>query len=188
MNHMVTNEPIVTFYESRRVLAEDDLHQEEITAVWELDGLDHRNVLRHPIFLREITEEMTFQEQRWTQMGKKIKDSMEAQRSNVFAPKVSRVPQHDSDCNWDYFGASCGWPQYCEYNYSFGDVTLGQSCRLKRAPENSVPVIQPCKCRTSCFTGICQYELYCPEAHAPFGVEHGWWGPCTKNNTLNGLD
>ncbi|KAI4962701.1 hypothetical protein ZWY2020_027828, partial [Hordeum vulgare] len=35
------------------------------------------------------------------------------------------------DCHWDYAKARCGFPEFCEYRYMFGDVHLGMSCRLK---------------------------------------------------------
>jgi len=37
----------------------------------------------------------------------------------------------DSDCTWDYGGAMCTPQEICEYSYEFGDIHLGQSCRLK---------------------------------------------------------
>ncbi|MCO5551023.1 hypothetical protein L7F22_004518 [Adiantum nelumboides] len=42
-----------------------------------------------------------------------------------------RYPIRDEDCFWDYAKARCAFSEYCEYRYVFGDVHLGQSCRLK---------------------------------------------------------
>eukprot|EP00897_Mesotaenium_endlicherianum_P001774 jgi/Mesen1/1624/ME000135S00620 len=42
-----------------------------------------------------------------------------------------REPMRDEDCYWDYGKARCALQHCCEYRYMFGDVHLGQSCRLK---------------------------------------------------------
>ncbi|MCO5551187.1 hypothetical protein L7F22_004685 [Adiantum nelumboides] len=42
-----------------------------------------------------------------------------------------RYPIRDEDCFWDYAKARCAFSEYFEYRYVFGDVHLGQSCRLK---------------------------------------------------------
>ncbi|KAM7259786.1 hypothetical protein ACFE04_015527 [Oxalis oulophora] len=47
--------------------------------------------------------------------------------------KAKRGPLRDEACYWDYGKARCGWPDHCEYRYKFGDVHLGQSCRLKNS-------------------------------------------------------
>ncbi|GMP56451.1 hypothetical protein CsSME_00020937 [Camellia sinensis var. sinensis] len=50
-------------------------------------------------------------------------------------------PLREEDCYWDYGKARCAWPEHCEYSfpycmmyrYVFGDVHLGQSCRLRNS-------------------------------------------------------
>ena len=76
---------------------------------------------------------------------------------------AKRGPLRDADCYWDYGKACCAWQEYCEYRfsflfhlkfhiyyseicnfnycetecrYSFGDVHLGQSCRLRNTSAN----------------------------------------------------
>lgn len=44
-------------------------------------------------------------------------------------------PENDADCSWDYDTAECTHPRFCRFTYCFGDVTLGQSCRLKRSDQ-----------------------------------------------------
>jgi len=51
-----------------------------------------------------------------------------------FVTKAIRGPLRDEDCYWDYAKARCAIPDHCEYRYVFGDVHLGQSCRLKASP------------------------------------------------------
>ncbi|KAB1199221.1 Phospholipid--sterol O-acyltransferase [Morella rubra] len=46
---------------------------------------------------------------------------------------AKRGPLRDEDCYWDYGKARCAWAEYCEYRYVFGDVHLGQSCRLRNS-------------------------------------------------------
>lgn len=87
------------------------------TAVWELDKANHRNIVRSPVLMREL----------WLQMWHDIHPDAKSK----FVTKAKRGPMRDVDCYWDYGKARCAWPEYCEYRYVFGDVHLGQSCRLK---------------------------------------------------------
>ncbi|KAL3328601.1 hypothetical protein AABB24_035971 [Solanum stoloniferum] len=87
------------------------------TAVWELDKANHRNIVRSPALMREL----------WLEMWHDIHPD---KKSN-FVTKAKRGPLRDEDCYWDYGKARCAWSEHCEYRYVFGDVHLGQSCRLK---------------------------------------------------------
>ncbi|XP_031484121.1 phospholipid--sterol O-acyltransferase isoform X2 [Nymphaea colorata] len=87
------------------------------TAVWELDKVNHRNIVRLPVLMRELWLEM------WHDTHPDAKSK--------FVTKSRRGPLRDADCYWDYGKARCAWPGHCEYRYVFGDVHLGQSCRLK---------------------------------------------------------
>ncbi|WOK95390.1 phospholipid--sterol O-acyltransferase [Canna indica] len=87
------------------------------TAVWEVDKAYHRNIVRSPVLMREL----------WLQMWHDIHPDAKSK----FVTKAKRGPLRDVDCYWDYAKARCAWPEYCEYRYVFGDVHLGQSCRLK---------------------------------------------------------
>lgn len=89
------------------------------TAVWELDKANHRNIVRSPVLMREL----------WLQMWHDIHPGAESK----FVTKAKRGPLRHEDCYWDYGKARCAWPEYCEYRYVFGDVHLGQSCRLKNS-------------------------------------------------------
>ncbi|KAF5482456.1 hypothetical protein F2P56_003026 [Juglans regia] len=89
------------------------------TAVWELDKANHRNIVRSPVLMREV----------WLQIWHDIHPDA---KSN-FVTKAKRGPLRDEDCYWDYGKARCAWPEYCEYRYVFGDVHLGQSCRVKNS-------------------------------------------------------
>ncbi|XP_048126925.1 phospholipid--sterol O-acyltransferase isoform X1 [Rhodamnia argentea] len=89
------------------------------TAVWELDKANHRNIVRSPVLMREV----------WLQMWHNI----HPEAKTKFVTKAKRGPLRDNDCFWDYGKARCAWPEYCEYRYVFGDVHLGQSCRLKNS-------------------------------------------------------
>uniref|UniRef100_A0A1D1YKQ7 Phospholipid--sterol O-acyltransferase n=1 Tax=Anthurium amnicola TaxID=1678845 RepID=A0A1D1YKQ7_9ARAE len=89
------------------------------TAVWELDKANHRNIVRSPVLMREL----------WLQMWHDIHPDAVSK----FVTKAKRGPLRDVDCYWDYGKARCAWPEYCEYRYIFGDVHLGQSCRLKNS-------------------------------------------------------
>ncbi|XP_019456706.1 PREDICTED: phospholipid--sterol O-acyltransferase isoform X2 [Lupinus angustifolius] len=87
------------------------------TAVWELDKANHRNIVRSPVLMREL----------WLEMWHDIHPDAKSK----FVMKAKRGPLRDDDCYWDYGKARCAWPEYCEYRYAFGDVHLGQSCRLR---------------------------------------------------------
>ncbi|XP_068662865.1 phospholipid--sterol O-acyltransferase isoform X1 [Aristolochia californica] len=89
------------------------------TAVWELDKANHRNIVRLPVLMREL----------WLQMWHDIQPDARSK----FVSKASRGPLRNEDCYWDYGKARCAWPEHCEYRYVFGDVHLGQSCRLKNS-------------------------------------------------------
>ncbi|KAG6542404.1 hypothetical protein Mapa_016233 [Marchantia paleacea] len=92
------------------------------TAVWELDKVDHRNILRSPVFLRELWLETVH--------------SYHPNAKKHFVSKAKREPLRDEDCYWDYGRARCGFPERCEYRYVFGDVHLGQSCRLRASTDD----------------------------------------------------
>lgn len=55
----------------------------------------------------------------------------------------------DADCYWNYRGAKCEFPEFCEYRYAFGDVILDQSCRLRKhrlrpaTPTQQLPLVNP---------------------------------------------
>ncbi|TYZ68578.1 hypothetical protein PybrP1_009025 [[Pythium] brassicae (nom. inval.)] len=102
----------ITFFEHDQVLATGATHT---TGVWEIDGAGHREILGNPAFLRELRAEL-----RNLFAGKTRSD------------KTSRPPMVDSDCYWNYRRAKCEFPDYCEYRYSFGDVILDQSCRVRQ--------------------------------------------------------
>ncbi|KAJ7292279.1 hypothetical protein O6H91_Y288800 [Diphasiastrum complanatum] len=87
------------------------------TAVWELDKLDHRNLVRSPVLMREMWLETLH--------------SLHPEPNKHFVSKAMRKPMRDEDCYWDYSKARCSFLRFCEYRYIFGDVHLGQSCRLK---------------------------------------------------------
>ncbi|KMZ69805.1 Phospholipid:diacylglycerol acyltransferase [Zostera marina] len=89
------------------------------TAVWELDKANHRNIVRMQVLMREL----------WLQMWHDIHPNMQSS----FVTKAVRGPLRDVDCYWDYGKARCSWPEHCEYRYVFGDVHLGQSCRLRNS-------------------------------------------------------
>lgn len=111
-----SNVRYMTFYE------DGDSIPGKRTAVWEIDKVDHRNIVRLPALLRELWLE--------TSHG----SHPEAKRH--FVSKVKREPIRDEDCFWDYSKAQCGMPDRCEYRYVFGDVHLGQSCRVRACSEN----------------------------------------------------
>lgn len=92
------------------------------TAVWEIDKVDHRNIVRLPAFLREL----------WLETS----HGFHPDAKRHFVSKVKREPIRDEDCFWDYSKARCGMPDCCEYRYVFGDVHLGQSCRLRASSES----------------------------------------------------
>lgn len=89
------------------------------TAVWELDKANHRNIVRSSVLMREL----------WLEMWHDIHPD----KKSKFVTKATRGPLRDEDCYWDYGKARCAWPEHCEYRYLFGDVHLGQSCRLKNS-------------------------------------------------------
>ncbi|KAK5810923.1 hypothetical protein PVK06_026240 [Gossypium arboreum] len=94
------------------------------TAVWELDKANHRNIVRSPALMREL----------WLQIWHDI----HADSPSKFVTKAKRGPLRDDDCYWDYGKARCAWPEYCEYRYVFGDVHLGQSCRLRNSSADAL--------------------------------------------------
>eukprot|EP01018_Ginkgo_biloba_P030470 Gb_39969 [translate_table: standard] len=92
------------------------------TAVWELDKVNHRNLVRSPVLMREL----------WLEMW----HSIHPDAKTNFVTKAKRGPLRDDDCYWDYAKARCALPDHCEYRYVFGDVHLGQSCRLKASSQD----------------------------------------------------
>ncbi|KAL1816791.1 hypothetical protein DCAR_0521180 [Daucus carota subsp. sativus] len=92
------------------------------TAVWELDKANHRNIVRSPVLMREL----------WLEMWNDIHPN----KTTKFVTKAKRGPLRDEDCYWDYGKARCAWSENCEYRYVFGDVHLGQSCRLRNTSIN----------------------------------------------------
>ncbi|TMW65821.1 hypothetical protein Poli38472_003586 [Pythium oligandrum] len=105
----------VTFFERQETVSEDVVRS---TGIWEIDGARHREILSHPMFLRELRTE--------------LRHLFRGQRAGV--DKSARPPQIDGDCYWNYRRAKCEFPEFCEYRYEFGDVTLDQSCRKRAVP------------------------------------------------------
>lgn len=106
----------ITFYEDSKSLSGKK------TAVWEMDKANHRNIVRSSIVMREI----------WLEMW----HDMHSDTDKNFVTKDMRGPLRDEDCYWDYGKARCAWPKHCEYRYNFGDVHLGQSCRLTNSSDD----------------------------------------------------
>ncbi|KAJ0407158.1 hypothetical protein P43SY_001116 [Pythium insidiosum] len=55
-------------------------------------------------------------------------------RPEVKVPVVNNTaptPIDDNACEWDYRRARCDPQALCSYQYRFGDLTLGQSCRVR---------------------------------------------------------
>ncbi|WCJ38267.1 phospholipid sterol acyl transferase 1 [Euphorbia peplus] len=94
------------------------------TAVWELDKANHRHIVRTQVLMREL----------WLQMWHDIQPNTKSK----FVTKAKRGPLRNDDCYWDYGKARCAHPEYCEYRYFFGDVHLGQSCRLKNSSADAL--------------------------------------------------
>ncbi|XP_051141912.1 phospholipid--sterol O-acyltransferase isoform X1 [Andrographis paniculata] len=103
----------ITYYEDSKTLPG------KRTAVWELDKANHRNIVRSSVLMREL----------WLEVW----HDMHPDKKSKFVTKATRGPLRDDDCYWDYGKARCAWPEHCEYRYLFGDVHLGQSCRLKNS-------------------------------------------------------
>lgn len=94
-----------------------------MTSIWEIDGVTHRDVLSNVAFIRELRNEL-----RRLFEGAKASD------------KSSRPPVLDGDCYWNYREAKCEFPQFCEYRYVFGDLTLDQSCRIRARTNVLAPI------------------------------------------------
>ncbi|KAH9287967.1 hypothetical protein KI387_032084, partial [Taxus chinensis] len=71
------------------------------TAVWELDKVNHRNLVQAPVLMRELWLEM------WHSFHPDAKTS--------FVTKAKRGPLRDEECYWDYAKARCALPDHCEY-------------------------------------------------------------------------
>ncbi|KAL5711953.1 hypothetical protein ACHQM5_014174 [Ranunculus cassubicifolius] len=106
----------ITYYEDSESISE------RRTAVWEIDKASHRNIVRSPVLMREL----------WLQMWHDI----HPEAKSKFVTKAKRGPLRNEDCYWDYGKARCAWSEHCEYRYLFGDVHLGQSCRIKNSTAN----------------------------------------------------
>ncbi|KAH7281700.1 hypothetical protein KP509_36G059000 [Ceratopteris richardii] len=111
-----SNTKYMTFYEDGHSIPG------KRTAVWEIDKVDHRNIVRLPVLLREL----------WLETA----HGFHPEAKRRFVSKDKREPIRDEDCFWDYSKARCGMPDQCEYRYVFGDVHLGQSCRLRTSLNN----------------------------------------------------
>lgn len=70
-------------------------------------------------------------------------------RSQLYIPNVN------PNCEWDYEAQSCANPAFCEYRFEFGDITLDQSCRLKRFPTTDS------ECSYSYGDGMCAFPSIC---------------------------
>ncbi|KAJ8650758.1 hypothetical protein MRB53_003781 [Persea americana] len=90
------------------------------TAVWELDKVNHRNIVRSPVLMREL----------WLQMWHDIHPDAKSK----FVTKARRIPLRNEDCYWDYGRARCAWPEHCEYRYFFGDISY---CIISRPQQHT---------------------------------------------------
>ena len=52
--------------------------------------------------------------------------------SVIFNNEEGTAPKSDDDCSWYYSKAACFPQAFCSYQYNFGDITLSQSCRMKK--------------------------------------------------------
>lgn len=131
---IIQGEPLITFYESVNKTGRGSA-----TAVWEIDAVDHRDVIKNRVFLREFAEEILHEHSILQQMaGEYGEGSPSIPSFGSFAHKHARVPRGDYDCAWDYLAAKCKYPEFCEYRYVFGDLTLDQSCRLKPSVKQQI--------------------------------------------------
>ena len=101
----------ITFYEAADPLSG------QTTAVWEIDHAIHRGIIVDSSFLREFSHFL---------------DHFAQHPEQPFPSKEARRPLQDDSCFWDYPAVRCALPQFCEYQYRFGDLTLDMSCRLKK--------------------------------------------------------
>jgi len=122
-----------TFYEERRVDPADQ-HKMSHTAVWELDQVEHREVIGSPVFLRELLHQIESQQRAQMDVRFQMQNvlSQVTQKHNLFATKTgARHPNSDDGCFWDYGRAQCAWPQHCEFRFTFGDLSATHSCKLR---------------------------------------------------------
>eukprot|EP00040_Diaphanoeca_grandis_P035558 m.223979 g.223979 ORF g.223979 m.223979 type:complete len:865 (+) comp33418_c0_seq1:131-2725(+) len=126
------NEPVNTFFDEAHI---DSSGREVITSVWEFDNVEHRGIIVGEDFRREFDLELealrrTSQARLSLNIQKKQKSF--GLRHNKGAREALLRPKKDNDCFWDYYAAVCEPKLFCEYAYKFGDIHLGQSCRLRQ--------------------------------------------------------
>eukprot|EP01104_Vermistella_antarctica_P017371 TRINITY_DN6149_c0_g1_i2.p1 TRINITY_DN6149_c0_g1~~TRINITY_DN6149_c0_g1_i2.p1 ORF type:complete len:530 (+),score=99.54 TRINITY_DN6149_c0_g1_i2:386-1975(+) len=166
-------EPTIKFFEN---VGRDEDNIPVSTAVWEMDYVGHREVVKDQSFLREFKEELMFRLMRNKEIWQET-----AEENAEFAPKNTRTPMQNEDCQWDYLGALCKFPEFCEYRFKFGDLTLDHSCRIRDDIHLKIANArrQVCECSSPCVVGFCKYKERCLESKQPFGKEGGHWGKCS---------
>ncbi|KAL3647853.1 hypothetical protein CASFOL_008821 [Castilleja foliolosa] len=83
-----------------------------------------RNMTRSPTL-----KYITYYEASESVPGKKRKQLF----GSLIKEHATRRPLRDEDCYWNYGKARCGCAEHCEYRYLFGDVHLGQSCKINNS-------------------------------------------------------
>ncbi len=179
-----------TFFEERAF----DGKRFTATSVWELDNVDHRAVIKDPVFLKHLSHQLHEQNNVVGQMETQLEKTIESMmRALTMFPTHKRkpIPTTDDGCLWDYYHAHCKYPQWCGYYYKFGDYLLDHSCRLHRlhagkaeakyAAAHESPSDGACECVDgTCYLGICKYKSECKGAGVIPDVE-GFFGPCPGN-------
>lgn len=172
-----------TYWESD-VTMEDG--RKQFTQVWEFENVEHRETIKSPPFLKELTALISSAR---AEFSSNVEDDI-AKHETMHGVEARRVrggaqlePMSDAECEWDYAQMECKFQDFCNYDYHFGDLTLSQSCRLRMAESASShdeAELQECECSAGgCLEGFCKYKKKCKNtATQPFGPSNGFWGPC----------
>lgn len=113
------------------------------TTLTELHGVAHRGSAQHSAFVQNVVRLVRAHALSVIEAKKQIGlYNEDLLKHDVLdnGPVLSQFlfqsrdyePSSDADCYWSFTKSSCAYPTHCEYRYHVGDLSLSQSCRVKK--------------------------------------------------------
>uniref|UniRef100_A0A7S3NPC1 Phospholipid:diacylglycerol acyltransferase n=1 Tax=Aureoumbra lagunensis TaxID=44058 RepID=A0A7S3NPC1_9STRA len=106
-------------------ISKKEQNKQKVTTIWEIESASHRSSANHPVYLHHL-QRLVLNHILETKNQTSISKAQDFFQANDF------LPTDDSECFWSFAKAACAHPSICEYRYAVGDLSLSQSCRLKR--------------------------------------------------------
>ncbi|KAJ8602083.1 hypothetical protein CTAYLR_001631 [Chrysophaeum taylorii] len=110
----------------------------ERTIIMEMHRVAHRGSAIHPVYvdyvIRQIRAHVDTLRNHADDLLIDDVHQEPHQTTDTLVQDRSYEPATDDDCVWSFVTSSCAFPSRCTWRYQVGDLSLSQSCRLRRRP------------------------------------------------------